>query len=210
MATNTEQLPDVTAVVLLKAMAALHGQVLTYENGVVKFDSLNFSSVTDYTDRLIKIKKTARTVRDYAQSNELCFADGDGSLPSERESEFYTVPNVNIEEHKELLKIPFSQGGISLTDRAYVYVRNESENVIADADTLQSTYALCRSRVRKNISLQTLCTLSTFIEASVLMTLQEWEELSPKMMVQIRGLRYVWTQGTWSKNVATLSLSQIP
>ena len=201
--------PDVTVITLLKAMAALHGQVLTYENGVIKFDTLNFQAVVDYTDRLISIKKTTRTFGGYAQQNELTFSDGDGSLPSEREPIFYTVPNENIEEHNTLLEIPFSQGGISTVNRLYVFLREGSEDVLADADTYQSTYALCRARLRKNVSLQAMCTLSTSIDVSVWMTLQEWENLTPKTLVQIRGKRYVWTSGTWSKGVATLSLSQI-
>lgn len=207
-----DNVPDVTAVALLKTMAAMHGQVLIYEAGVVKFDNVQYTTfpLADMTDSLLTIKTLTRTFGSYARTNILKFKDAEWVLPSERITVAYTVPNDNIEEHSVLLDAPFSEGGADIANNAYLYLRNDANDfVFGDADPLQSGYSLVRVRFRKNIHIQQLCTTSTTIDVQVAMTLFEWEALAPRIVIHLSGKRYMWTAGTWQQGVATLKLSQI-
>ena len=204
LADNT---PDIDVVTLLKALAALEGQVLFYENGVIKLDSLGLTDYVDYTNSLVGIKRITRSFADYAQRNVLTFASGDGSLPSEIEPISYAVPNANIEAEKQLLEIPYSQGGISAANNSLVFLRNDSQNVIASSVDNSVNY-MQRAALRKCSGLQNLCSKSTTVEAVLQMTLQDWENLAPKKMVQIYGTRYIWVSGNWSNGFATLELAK--
>lgn len=207
-----DNVPDVTAVALLKTMAAMHGQVLIYEAGTIKLDNVNYLTfpLTDMDDSLVSIKSLTRTFGNYARTNILKFKDAEWVLPSERLTLVYTVPNDNIEESSVLLDAPFSEGGADVANNAYMYIRKDaSDFVFGDADYYQTGYALVRVRFRRNISIQQLCTTSTTIDVQVEMSLFEWEALAPRIVIQLRGKRYMWTEGTWQKGVATLKLSQI-
>lgn len=208
-----DNVPNADVVTLLKTMAAMHGQVLTYEAGVVKFDLLQYTAwpIVNMSDSLMAITKVSRTFADYAQRNVLQFKDAEWVLPSERIELTYTVPNENIEEQRTLLEAPFSEGGFDVSRPAYLYLRNDaSDFVFGDGDPIQSGYALVRVRISKANTVQTLCTLSTSIEAQVKITLAEWEGLAPRTIVHLSGLRYVWTAGEWSKGSGKLSLSKLP
>ena len=201
-----DNLPELTAVELLKVVQAITGKQLYYD-GAVSFDPLAFDtwSLKDCTDNLLSIEKVQRRFSDYAQTNIVRYKSGDQVLEGSKITLTYTIANENIEAEKDLQVVPFSEGN---RDGSYLMLEAEDAETLAYADA-----ALPKMRqmpLTKSSPLQTLCDRSTAIEAKVYMSLQEWEELTPKTRVQVRGLRYVWTSGTWSKGVATLNLSQIP
>lgn len=194
-----DNLPDITFTELLKVIAALCGRVLNYDetNGVT-FDALNLSAfpVRDVSD-IIKTGSLTRTFTDYAQNNVIVLNDEPEDVRT-----VYTIDNENIETEKELLKIPFDA---AQTLDGALYIEN------AEADTLGATGAQYLTRVQliKNNGLQSLCDASTSLSAQIRMTLFEFNQLTAKTAIRVRGVRYVWTEAQWAKDVATIKLAKM-
>lgn len=195
-----DNLPDITFTDLLKIIAALCGKVLNYDNvNGVTFDALSLSTfaVENITD-LIKYGTITRTFADYAQNNRIVLND-----EPEDVQVVYTVDNDNIEKEKVLLKVPFEAGG---TLDGALYIENP------EADTLGADGGgayLTRVQLVKNNGLQSLCDASTALNAQIRMTLFEFNQLNAKTAIRMRGVRYVWTEAQWTKDVVTIKLAKM-
>ena len=194
-----DNLPDITFTELLKVIAALCGRVLNYDetNGVT-FDALNLAtfSVLDVSD-IIKTSALTRTFADYAQNNIITLKDEPDDVRT-----VYTIENENIETEKTLLTIPFDA---AQTLDGALYIEN------AEADTLGATGTQYLTRVQliKNSGLQSLCNASTSLSAQIRMTLFEFNQLTAKTAIRMRGVRYTWTEAQWAKDVATIKLAKM-
>ena len=194
-----DNLPDITFTELLKVIAALCGRVLNYDetNGVT-FDALNLAtfSVLDVSD-IIKTSALTRTFADYAQNNIITLKDEPDDVRT-----VYTIDNDNIEAEKTLLTIPFDA---AQTLDGALYIEN------AEADTIGATGTQYLTRVQliKNNGLQSLCDASTALSAQIRMTLFEFNQLTAKTAIRMRGVRYTWTEAQWAKDVATIKLAKM-
>lgn len=200
-----DNLPELTVVELLKIAAAISGRILYYTNSTVRLVNLDFStwSVVDYTDSLLSVEQLQRTFADYGQRNDVVFDSGTWVREGSKVRVEYTVPNANIDAVHVLQKLPMSEG-----NREGIFAeQTEDAQMLAYAANGQP-YMLQVS-LPKNSNLQSLCTASTSLSVKLHMPLQEWEGLKPQILIQLRGKRYVWTEGTWQQGVATLKLSQI-
>lgn len=209
-----DNLPDITYVQLLKAIAAVTGTVLNYTDADgVTFDTLDIDTwpMLNITDQVIDESELVRKFSDYAQRNIVRFDSGD--LPVAPLITEYTIDNDNIAAENDLQVVPFSEGGQQMNSDGievlYVFADDKAEmdkSVFADSGAAVS---LMRVRLPKNAGLQTLCDASTSVNIKVRMTLAQYERMSAKTTILYRGTRYVWTEATWSKEVATLKLSKI-
>lgn len=192
-----DNLPEITAVDLLKYIAAFSGLMLNYDdkNGIT-FDDLDFRTWrTIELKNVIEIENVTREFSDYSQRNVLRFADKIGIA--------YTIENVNLTEEKELQNIPFTQGG-GVADAIYIDDQTEGDVV----GTNGGGAYLARVELIKNAGLQTLCDASTAVTIKARMSLLEFESVTPKTLLYYDGVRYVWTDAQWSKDVATFKLSK--
>ena len=192
-----DNLPDITAVDLLKYIASFSGRMLNYDdaNGIT-FDALEFStwSKKELKD-VIELDNITRVFSDYAQRNLVQFADKKGIV--------YTIDNDNINEEKELQNLPFVQGG-GVADVIYIGDNTEGDVV----GTNGGGGYLARVELQKNAGLQALCDASTSVQVRARMTLLEFDHITPKTLIYYAGVRYVWTEAQWSKGVVTLKLSK--
>ena len=192
-----DNLPDMTAVDLLKYISAFSGRMLNYDdaNGIT-FDALEFSiwSNKELKD-VIELNNVTRVFSDYAQRNLVQFADKQGIV--------YTIDNDNISEEKELQSLPFVQGG-GTADAIYIDDKTEGDVV----GTNGGGNYLARVELPKNAGLQALCDASTSVQVRARMTLLEFDHITPKTLIYYAGVRYVWTEAQWSKGVVTLKLSK--
>lgn len=207
-----DNLPNVTIVDLLRTIAAATGRVLYYtEANGVSFDSLSFNSwdIMEIDERLLSVDNVRRAFSDYAQKSVVDMNTGDGVFESERLRTIYTIDNDNIAENKILQTLPFSEGGREgmYGNRELLFVR---ANDLILADTSQAGEYLNRARLNGSAGVQSLCTRSTMIEAAIACPLEMFAQIGCKVLLQVGGMRYVWTEANWSKGVATLKLSQIP
>lgn len=205
-----DNLPDVDTIELLKGYAAMRGRVLNYTDADgLTLDDLDVQSwsVLDVSDKLVTMDSVERTFSDYGQRNVVEFDSGERVLSVERIRRFYTIDNENIEPEVVLQNIPFSEGG---RNGVYLYVRGEggADNIVADAGTTLDD--MVRVSLPAVDGLQMLCTRSTSVQVSLRLSLMEWERLTPKTVVQINGMRYVWTSGTWKSGKVSLILNAIP
>lgn len=217
-----DNLPDVTVLELLRAIACASGTLLNYSNGTIVFDTPNLTDYTRELTEIISIKDIKRTFSDYAQRNYLR-ADNDEWV---RESSdiHYEINNENLNGESELAKIVFSLGedskyaGNYLLDLPYetglVYIPETASKFTLgipkeDPDDAQRAQFMARAKLTKNSSLQALCDASTQIKAQVRMTLTEYDAIKPKDILLIRGTRYVWTERSWDDQNAVLQLQRI-
>lgn len=208
-----DNLPECSLVDLLKMTAALSGTVLNYtsDSGIV-FDSVDIPAFDVFqADGMVSnLTGVMRTFGDWAQHNLILFDGGDSVLTVEALSEDYTIDNANIESRKELQKIPFSEGGVAghLDGRSLLLIRDASEkDALADADTNGDT--MLRVRLLKNAGVQALCNKSTKVSSIFKMAFNDYVRVGVHTLLQVEGVRYVWTDAQWQKDMAKFTLSAI-
>lgn len=210
-----DNLPDVTLVELLKIVAALSGTVLTYSaQGGVAFDEVDVSGwqIVCVDSKLMELTDVRRTFGKYAQRNVVECESADYVPESARVKAVYTIDNDNIEEEQVLQVVPFSEGrnGGATGSRSYIETEggeDEEKDSIADAAT--SLPKMLRVQLPLCDGVQGLCTRSTCISVRVAMSYYEYNAITPQTLIQVRGVRYVWTEATWQNGVARFSLSAI-
>lgn len=204
-----DNLPDVTFTDLLKTIAALSGRSLYYTDEYgISFDDLDFGSwdVLEITGKVIDADNVARKFGDYAQKNTVEF-ESDEFVPSvERLVRTYTIDNDNLNEAKELQKIPFSEA-VEL-DGA-LSIPSEPEHFTLGAGANAGMY-LMRVALPLNTGVQALCDSSTSKTVQARMTLLEYERITPKTIIYYDGVRYAWNELQYNKDVVTMKLSQVP
>lgn len=137
MVTLANNLPDCSVMELLNTIAATAGRVLNYTdaNGV-SFDDLNTAAfeTIDITGKVQKHGELSRKFGDYAQFNTIKTKQSEWiAHPHTRYARYkyivssYTVDNDNIEELRELLIIPFSEGAADNYGRLFVEYDEEDE-----------------------------------------------------------------------------------
>lgn len=206
-----DNLPDITLVDLLKAVAALTGKVLNYtDDSGVTFDDLDVStwSVKELKN-VISVETMSRKFGEYAQRNILQF-DSDSTLAqSARVISAYIIDNDNLEASKDLQTVPFSEGGVNYEGSVEVVVVDayNEKDTVANAETTATRMA--RASLPLNENLQSLCDASTAVTLQVSMSLLEYESIQAKTAIYYDGVKYVWTEAQYSKGVVTLKLSKI-
>lgn len=189
---------------LLKMYAACNGLLLNVKtDGSVQFVS-DFSG-TDAGLEAMEQSEVKRTFTDYAQRNRLQFKESDGVYEDERVFGYYTIPNDNIEESKDLLTLNASEGGQEEHNPNLVYVRGD-DDVLAKQGNNTS---LMRVAFVKNTMLQALCTQSTQVKVKARMDIYMFSIIDSASTFNYKGTRYSWTDAVWSNNVAQFTLAKI-
>ena len=205
-----DNLPDITLVDLLKAVAALTGKVLNYtdEKGIT-FDDLDTDTwQTKELAGVISIDTVNRKFGDYAQRNTLHFDSDNSVAQSARVIEAYVIDNDNLEASKDLQTVPFSEGGVNYEGAVEIVAVAEDNGKDTVADAATSVTSMARASLPINENLQNLCGASTGVTIKARMSLLEYNNIGAKTRIYYDGVRYVWTEAQWSKDVATFKLSK--
>lgn len=213
-------LPDLTLVELFKIYSYLEGKVLYYtDTGGVQFDELDMDTwdTIDVTGRVIQYSDLTRKFGDYVQHNFVEFDSGAEVMESQRIRLSYDTDNDNLATDKVLGKIPYSEGrGWSVRGVMCVLFKSDENNVLSAPGIMIATGTTAdapeygrRIALQKNDGLQSLLDASTSMTIQVRMTILEFNTITPKTAIYYEGLRYVWTEATWSKEVANIKISKI-
>ena len=206
-----DNLPDFTFVELLKSIAAASGLVLYYteEDGVL-FDDLNFENweINNITEKIIKTEKVEKIFSDYNKHNIILFDSGNSIQQFQRVTQDYTIDNDNLEEEKELLKIPMSEGGVVYDGYEATFINKETGKPVLSKVVTDGQF-LARLSLPKNANLQDLCDASTQIIVTAWMTAEEYDAINAKTLILCDGTLYVWTARQWQKDVAKFTLARI-
>ena len=205
-----DNLPDITLVDLLKAVAALTGKVLNYTDySGVTFDDLDVStwSVKELKN-VISVETMSRKFGEYAQRNTLQFDSDKSVAQSARVIDAYVIDNDNLESVKELQTVPFSEGGVNYDGAVEIVAVAEDNEKDTVADAATSVTSMARASLPLNENLQSLCDASTAVTLQVSMSLLEYESIQAKTAIYYDGVKYVWAEAQWSKDVATFKLSK--
>lgn len=205
-----DNLPDMTLIELLKAIASISGTALYYtEADGVAFDPVSVGAwekicidgkVLDETD-------VERRFGDYVQRNVVRYDSDETVADAQRIKSAYTIQNDNLDAERDLQVIPFSEGGAAGND-LQLRQANKSDT-LAKIITGGLTAKLNRHNIPLNAGIQALCDASTSIRVSVRMTLADFEAMSAKVVILYNGTQYVWTEATWQNNVCTCKISKI-
>lgn len=207
-----DNLPDITLVDLLKAVASLTGKVLNYtdEEGVT-FDDLDTDTwQTKELSAVISIDTVNRKFGDYAQRNTLHFDSDNSVAQSARVISAYVIDNDNLESVKELQTVPFSEGGVNYEGAVEIVAVAEDNEKDTVADAFTSVTSMARASLQINANLQSICYASTGVAIKARMSLLEYNNIGAKTRIYYDGVLYVWTEAQYSKGVVTLKLSKIP
>lgn len=220
---KSANLPDVTALDLLKTLANVSGKVLYYTdaNGITFEDLLptDFTPL-DLTSKLISIKTLKPKFGEFVKSNIIKYADDDMTTERQMLSVDYESNAAILEESKEIYVAPFSciaerdvaSGGDDVVRRALIVNPDGTEQPSKDALLLSDANDvwLHRQPLIKNPTIQQLCKEPLTIEATLHMSNYEYSQIQPFSLIHLNGVDYVWTESNWQKNTATLTLSKLP
>lgn len=204
-----DNMPSLTAVDILKIYAYINGKVLWYdsENKRVTFEDLIVSDYPVYTlKNIIEVKKVKRSFGDYAQKNILRYESPDFMRSSDVIEEQYAIDNVNIEQEKELYRIPFSEGR-RYKETDALLIRATDNDTIAHPNFV--TRRLYRTEMVKNNVLQSILTNSTTIDVQCEMSLFEFNSICDKMRIFYDNSYWVWLNISWNNGVADITLARL-
>ena len=213
--------PDMTAIDMLRSLAAVTGTVLNYSevNGVT-FEPLDLTQFerSDLTAKLMNIKSLIPRFRDYKKVNRVKYKDDDMTSATDMIEVDYYSEAAMITEEADLQVLPFS------------CIANRTEEVDNDyrdfallvnpdgrkpsADVLLTYRDIDSKAIRvplvKNATIQQLCREPLTIEATLHMSNYEYSKIQPFSLIHLNGVDYVWTESSWQKGTATLTLSKLP
>ena len=167
--------------------------------GIV-FDDINYNSyATKELENVLKKGEVVRTFGAYAQNNIVQFDDE----KADKIVVNYAIDNDNLDEQKELQKIPFSEG--LLRDNV-LYVKDIEKDIIG----LNTGGAnLGRVQLPKNANLQALCAASTQLKIDVRMSMYEYDQINEHTRILCEGTLYLWTSRSWQNDVAKFTLAKV-
>lgn len=204
-----DNLPQITPVDMAKIEAFRTGTVLYYDDfDGITLDALDLSTFHNKeVHEALKFNDITRTFADYAQRNVLRFTSAD--YVTRPVIAVYPINNDNIEREKDAFVNPFSEGNI-VSDEVAINEEDygAGENTAALLNTYGGEY-MAADRFALNATILQLCQQSTSAELTVRMTLDEYERLSPFVVIWYAGVLYVWTEANWANNTATIKLSKI-
>ena len=203
-------LPDITLVCLLKVVAAITGTALYYDQNGISFDTLDIASWPVLrVENVIKVTDIRRTFGEFQQHNYVAFEPDAAVMSSERLRLDYAINNQNIGAANDLQVIPFSEGTRAgdYDGRQYVAISDDERWALGDAEL--NAGALLRVGLPIVSTIAALCAKSTRVTLTARMTMQDYNRVTPKTLLQVGGVRYVWTDAQWQKDMAKFTLSAI-
>ena len=204
--------PDVSIISVLKLFAAQEGLILNYSDGKIILEKNIIPESSDDVRSITKIGEVVRTFGNYAQRNIVEF---DSDIPDYMKIRTeYDIINDNIEPQKELEKIVFSEGeqkqraiGDNIYDD-FLMPDGEDGDFVAYLSVGTNNEYMRRVRIEKNADIQNLCDRSTQIKIEARMPLLQYDAIRPKTGLLVDGSTYLWTERSWQKDVAKLTLAQ--
>lgn len=227
-------LPDWNAIDLLKLLAYSNGLLLNFEDNTIEFVSLenDLTQTIDISQKLTDRKDIKRSLEGFAQHNIIGWEDADLYRLQNGE---YIIDNDNIEQTRELYTIPAQPAQYinpygapaGLTDCGLLWDKYATDNLTQRSISPMGSKFLARfkvyeqnnnylrpydtyARVRLNSLMQSLCATSTQIQVSARMTSYEYDQIRPKTVITLEGLRYVWISSSWQANDAQFTLAKLP
>lgn len=215
-------LPDMTFGELLKMIAYASGCVIDISGNTITIERGDVSGWyrVDIASKVISVNKCKRIFGDFARWNKITgiwtsrFKSGIDS----RTLAGYLVDNDNIEAENELyeLPVPIPYETVRVVDTYMAWLSGEGTNWIA-LKPYDNTHQLIvlqdegvyQVGVPTNDMITDLCNQSTTIEITALMTLLEYESITPKTKLLYDGCEWVWTNIDYSNGQATLTLSKV-
>lgn len=202
-----DNMPDLTAIDILKIFAYINGKVLWYdsENKKITFEDLDVNNYPIFPlENVVEVSQIRRTFGDYAQKNLLRYASPEGMRSSDIITKAYVINNANIDIEKEFYKIPFSEGR-RYGDSNLLLVRSTDNNTLAT----RSAYRLNRTDISLNNVLQTILDNSTTIDVSAEISLFDFNKIQDKMRIFYDNAYWVWIDASWSNEIARLTLARV-
>lgn len=205
-------IPDVSIISALKLFAVQEGLILNYYDGKIILEKNIIPERSDEVKSLTKIGEVVRTFGNYAQRNIVEF---DSDIPDYMKIRTeYDIINDNIEPQKELEKIVFSEGeqktqaiGDNIYDD-FLMPDGEDGDFVAYLSVGTNNEYMQRVQIEKNADIQNLCDRSTQIKIEARMPLLQYDAIKPKTGLLVDGSTYLWTERSWQKDVAKLTLAQ--
>lgn len=205
-----DNLPDITLTDLCKVYAALTGTVLSYDGERIIFDALNLAAFNTISlDAIMERGEVSRGFSDYARRNTIEFESGDAVYDVERLRAVYEIDNDTLAEEKELMKIPFSEGG---TRNGYLFVRDWNDQSVIGSDNVEGAEVwpyMQRVSLPINNGVRELCEASTQVQMQARMTLFQYTAIKADTAINLENTRYVWTSKQWQKDAAIFTLARI-
>ena len=213
-------LPKVSAINLLKYIAAWSGQMLMVEGNTVRMvEQFSTNSPIELMD-IISIEEIKRSFADYSQINHIRFNDTADAKNSNVDI-YYEVANECIERERTLIEIPWSRGGripaynagmpdnviirdVQVDEELHVTYDGEIPTIFEHHD---DDYGDKIAIVRNKILLK-LCLQSTTISVKTRMPLYAYTRIAETDSFLLNGKVYFWTDIQWANDIATLQLVQ--
>lgn len=223
-----DNLPEVTALDLLRTLSAVTGKVLYYtDNSGIEYRDLGKAEFQrqDWSSRIISVKKATPKFGDFERSNVVKYANDKMTTERQMIKVSYDSEVAMLTNTKELQTLPFScvgeraiggtQYAISHGYAGYNYQRIYVVNVNGDApdkDIMSSITEgdnyLQRQQLQLNQTIKKLAMHPLQVEVVLSMTNYEYSKVTPFTIIHLNGVDYVWGESSWQKGQATFALNK--
>ena len=223
-----DQMPDWDVIDLLRNYANYAGLLPYIQGTKIMFDDGTLTGwVTRDLKDVISVESLKREFGDWAQKNILLFKESykggsDGKVS-------YNINNRNIDVEKTLHEFEASRGGVIvdgvqfIDDGELVYYSGTTTplsdpygdnivKIVYDGTIIcqknSSTNYLEQQPITKNPLIEQLCSKSTCIKVKAKMVLRDYISLPVRLLWNLHGKRYVWTDAKWSNGIVEMMLSK--
>lgn len=216
-----DNLPSMSFIELYNAIAFLQNKYITYNNGSITMQSLDFENVV-YIQNVIGVENMERRGIIDAQKALIEWKYSDVVPEAFKKTIVYNTQNEMLEEEKSMFKIPFSCGeplpnnDVFINDvkkdnydgdwSSYNIIWQGNNHTIAIAGEgemlkyVNAPYCEMLSQIQTN---------STRITLTCQMSLLEYEKIKENNIIYYGNARWVWISSTWQKNKAKFVLQKI-
>lgn len=216
-----DNLPSMSFIELYNVVAFLQNKYITYQNGKITMNSLDFEKVV-FLKKIIKVEKIERRGAISAQSAVVEWNYSDVVPEALHRKIIYNTENENLDEEKTMFKIPFSpseplrNNDIFIDDVRRINYDNDWVGTnIEWQGNVHSIGIAGEGGMLKYVSTPYsalyafIQNISTRISVECELSLFEYEKIKENNIIYYGNARWVWISSNWQKNKAKFVLQKI-
>lgn len=230
-------MPEWTGVELIKMIADLSGRLPNYEKDTLTFvkDLTELAAPMDITPIITKRGKVSRTLDGFSRNNYIRWADGEtyGEQINSAYANYY-IDNDNVQSERDLATIPAqpalyvstvypTMSNVALLWDKYAQDSFTSREIVPLGKQFVARWNLSAGspdyqylrpygiypNIVTNPIMSAICSYATQIKVECRMSLLEYYKITNLSTVLVDNTRYIWTERSWQKDIASFTLVKV-
>lgn len=210
-----DQLPPITFAELVQVYCQVYGVYPIINEGSITFaEASDLSNVVNCDRYYIETDSVERVVKGFAKTNTIKFEKNDSLAVQPQQ--VWEVDNDTIDDEKTLYTLPFVPGlqtenGLYIDDMEV----DEDGKVVSKVDKytlarIQENGDLKIAEIARREDITRITEASTYVKMLMYMPMYDFNRIFVAgNVIQVGGVRYIWTSAQWNKNKVTVEMQKI-